>query len=390
MSSLSVFKKSKDRLQWHKYIEYFQTCSELPDSIKIEVVSSIRFFEQELGSDFLRSCNTRNHPFPKYLFELGLDSAQWLIRFKSVLERIKAIENSGYEKLLKLLRPKQKCYNEGLPFINISGSILDAGLNVRVNPTVSATKKPDLEFWDALTSENIFVEVTRLDDTDERKLIRLNAHIIFQALHMTPPYPEFSCIQKQVFKEERIDEVRTKILECKTRAHANRSFELLITEQIELGVAHRDEKDKLVEWCHQFTPIRELDFEGLPLDYDDSLRIRDNKLEHESKQIPGDSPGLIYIQADPLFFLATPLTKTIEVFQTRLAQLKSNIVGVVLFSYLGIVEENASVRVGDHYYGKRMVSALGCRALLFVANSSFSMPLSHNIRHKLYQSFEAF
>jgi hypothetical protein len=383
-----TFANSQDLYQWQKHIEYLTISKKITsESVRNQAIESLEFLRDELGKHFLKDCQHIHHPLFAYLFERSDDSYAWLIQFANTLKQLKNID-SNYHKLLKLLRPSQKCHDEGLPFINISRSFLESGFNVNILPEVDQQKKPDIKISNVKNGDTIFIEVTRpSSDTKARNIITQNSRSLFKALHQTPPYLEFSCLQKRVLDENEVDVTINEIVSTKEMGYRNNSLVVLQNDRIDLAVASGDKIDDLKKWCGANNRVQ--DFSPLTLEFDDTNRISRDKIVKECEQLPADKPGILYVQMNPIYFWVADLEKAKVTFQNRLKNFP-NVIGVALFSYIGANTEPVSFLDKMDYCGKRMVTPNVSRTIAFFYNDVFNINISVSTLLSLYSSFEKF
>jgi hypothetical protein len=383
-----TFKNSNDLFHWQKHIDYIKITESISsEEVRAEVINSLQLLSDELGKHFLKNCKQTRHPLFAYLFERSDQSYSWLIEFADTLRKLKNTD-PNYHDFIKLLRPAKKFHDEGLPFVNISRSFLESGFLVNVFPDVQQQKKPDLKISNVKNGEVIFIEVTRpAGDTGIRELIRQNSQSIFKALHLTPPYVEFSCKQKRVLTESELLITLDEIISAKVKSHHYNCFEVLENDRIDLAVAPVSKIGELQNWC--LANKRQLDFSPLSLNYDDTEKISGDKIKTECEQLPVDSAGILYIQVNPLYFWAADLENAKVRFLNRLKDFP-NVIGIVLFSYIGAFTEDSSVIEGKDYFGSRMVTAGVSRTIVFFYSKSFNGKLSAPTLQSFYSSLEKF
>ena len=380
-----VFKHPSDHGKWDKQIEFLTESETIPSQMKKDLVEAYSFLRKELGEDFLKNAWGKNHPVHFYLSNKVIDSLEWTLKLEYTLRFFKATDPK-YPSLIDKLKSVTLSSHEGIPFVDISYTFIKQGLEVRVEPNTDSTKKPDMEVFDRENNVRFFIEVSTLNESDERRKISDNYHILFNKLHFSAPCLPFSCFQKKYLDETELKITFEEIQQLNENSNSQESFLTLINDRIELAVAHEKNEAALTQWCNE-NGQRSLDLEGLPLNFDESSRISRNKIQREAKQIPAGFPGIIYIPISPLYFWVADLNMAIALFEGPLAVTK-NILGIVLYSYIGTTAGEISHHESNHFFGRKMVGERTCRDLFFVFNRNCEYEINPQTMDKIYRSFQ--
>ncbi|MEP5791146.1 MAG: hypothetical protein ABJ313_09450 [Cyclobacteriaceae bacterium] len=282
------------------------------------------------------------------------------------------------------LIPYADCWQEGMVFVEVAQSLMNAGLKARFIEENNEAKSPDIEVVNPANKNRLFIEITKVGESVERKRKSQSYHRLFPVFHNAPVLP-FSCKVLSPIPDEEFPNLINKIKGLKSEARDLNKMMIYSDCNINLAIASPQCRDELIRWANE-NNSGECDLVGLPVNFEDTLRIRDNKLKKKAKQIPDGMVGILYVEVSPLYFFVTDLTKAIEELESRLHSI-SNLFGVVLFSFIGNMPEEKLARDGMHFYSKRMLTKTLTRDLFFVHNSKCEYSVDDDTMKKLYSSF---
>lgn len=364
---------------WESRIQHVSNRIDLSEDIRSSLVNALRFLKLKFGEDFIKTCKG-DHPI---LQKLSGHPDEFLRFYEALMEIERCDGNLDFLVKEKLI-PYSDCWQEGMVFTEVAQSLLNAGLRVRFIEENNKIKSPDMEVVNPVNQNQLFIEVTKIGDSMDRKDKSQSYHRLFPLFHNAPILP-FSCKVLTPIPDEEFPNLIDRIKGLKSEVCKKGRMITYSDSRIDLAIADPNSKDELIRWSNENND-GECDLVGLPVDFEDTLRIRDNKLKKKAKQIPDGMIGILYVEVSPLYFFVTDLTKAIEELESRLHSI-SNLFGVVLFSFIGNMPEEKLAYDGMHFYSKRMLTKTLTRDLFFVHNSECGYSVDDDTMKKLYGSF---
>lgn len=161
-----VFKEIPDHTDWQKHIEFASTVENIPIDFRNSWVKALNFLFREFGKDFLKR-SPRDHPIIRMVSDKAIWRIEELISFTDTLYCLKTSSNS-YSKLLGKLRSPKYAQIEGLPFEYVARQYVKAGFRVQFPDEIKESRTPDMEIISTETKEVFFIEVSRLNESEER------------------------------------------------------------------------------------------------------------------------------------------------------------------------------------------------------------------------------
>ncbi len=380
-----IFNHDKATRKWHKRIEFAEKMDELPIKVREEYIQSLKFLNDELGKGFLK-VSGYSHFLGKRVMNWAPPEVERLNTFVKTLRDIKADKESNYPKLLKKLIPRDTYRIEGASFVDIAHSYIKQGFRVHFPHEIQGKKTHDIEVYSPRKKETIFIEVTYLEESGNRKEILNNFNRLYHKLHHIPPNLPHSCLQKVIIPEEEFPHVLNKIQELENEAYEKTTIVSYEDEYIDIAIAHPEAKEKLMKWCKN-KGNRRADVIGLSFDPDETKRIlANNKIKFEVEQLDPKAPGLIYIQVNALHFLVHDAERTISLLAPEINKYP-NLIGVVLHAEIGEFREEAHGIYEGHFFGRKEMCHGTMRNLFFIYNDKRTVPVSDTLLNHMYQSF---
>ncbi len=373
-------------MKWEKQIRYAQINPDLTQEIREELINSLTYLKNLLGKSFLKTCGVQ-HPIAQKIYNKAFWQIKELIEFANTVKSLDQ-PDSNFDKLKKKLISPVDYSNEGKYFVEIGGMLNSSGFTIEFLDESNYKKTPDLLAIDSSSGSKIYVEVSRLGQSDRNEQMRYNYHNLFEQFHFRPPYLNFSCIQLKFIEDKSMPTLIQKIKTLKQSVYNNENFQLLKDEYIDLALAHPKCQEQLENWIHENN--RQYDLKGLSLDFDDTGRIlSNNKILDKASQIPSCYPGIIYIPITlPFFFFQTNFDQAVELVQSQLNP-HPNILGVVFYSELGMsIEKSFSVEKDGNFLGVNRLQEDRIRYLFFISNYKFAMSLDSGAKNQIYNSFK--
>ena len=125
---------------------------------------------------------------------------------------------------------------------------------------------------------------------------------------------------------------------------------------------------------------------SLPLDFDYTDRLINNKLKRKVRQIPKDSIGLIYIQINIFYFFAIDIPKIIRYFSNQLTKYP-NILGIVIYSKVtNDITNDKYYFDGLSFYGTKKVFDNIQKNILFIFNEECDLVITPKSFNMIYNA----
>lgn len=378
-----VFREISDHFNWDKHIEYAARGSEVEESKRKEWIEVLTFLKQELGTGFLKTSG-KNHA----LFRKVTEKAPWrtaeLIAFVTTLQRLKN-SDSNYIKLIRKMGSAQTCEKEGIPFTEIAQMYLNSGFRIRFPEEIQGQKNADIEIQCPVSNDQFYIEVSKLAESEERNLLDGNYKVLSHEFNFQGYCLPFSCAQLRYIAPEEMPGVLSTIKSIKEMAFEKRDIIYYADDKIRLTMAHPDKVAELENWieCHDYRK----GLLGPPLNFNETNRISNYKIEQEIIQIPPNVTGLIYIPANALYFWGPDFAEATGLLQRRMNNYP-NLLGLAVYAYLIHDITPVSVVTNGHYYSIKKMNDVVIRHFLFVRNTHYKGRLAETTIKKIYSSFE--
>jgi hypothetical protein len=317
-----------------------------------------------------------------------MEKASWrtddLIRLVETMQELKA-SDSNYSALLRKLKGKESCEQEGIPFLEIIGMYRKVGCRVTIPTETKKQVSPDICIFSPVTQDNFYIEVSRLGENEERALLDQNYRQLLGVFDFDKYQLPYSCTQFRYITNNEMPGVLANIRDLKERAVRDENVIFFEDDKIRLAVAHPSKFDQLEKWIDVHDYRKGL--HGPPLDFDETYRICNNKIRKKAKQIPPEKSGLIYIPLNSLFFWVWDPVQSIMAIERQLAHYP-NVYGVVMYAHLIHNVEPVTIKESGHFYSIKKMNETVIRYLLFVQNKKYKGSLSKETLDLMHQSFE--
>jgi hypothetical protein len=378
----SIFKNQKDWNSWEKHKEYAFRTTEISDLMKKDLLDALEFIKSEFGSDFLTRTE-HTHPVRQKITDKSYWRFEDLIRFTTTLDKLKE-SSINYKKLLVKLLGTDSSQNEGIPFFETSASFYAIGSVIEFLEEIPNQKTSDLKITLPITNDVIYIEISVVNDSDLTKKMNENYRVITSFLFLKCPQVPHSGMQLQLIPNDKMNSVIAGIFKTMERA-LNHPGSLISyrDDYIDFRAENSPDFKHLEKWY--LTNNLRKGFQA-PVNYNETTRIENNKIRQKAKQIPTHATGIIYFPASTFYFMQLDIAEAITVFNNRM-KYYPNLLGVVLSSEAIDPQEPKEIKVGNHFYGVKMMNQVIARKLLFVHNESYAGDLSNNSLNSVYKSF---
>lgn len=383
---MSPDREKRNRYNWAYHIRLAER-ADLPNERKNALLQSLSFFRQELGEHFLKN----SHPYHPIYSKITGKHYDDLILAGRLMQHFKSID-CNYDVLLKKIRSYKDCEREGIPFLEVAGAYQAAGLGVKFIREEPPKATPDLELINKETGEKIYIEISKLEERDDR----VEKNTFYERVHdpiafghpMVPHGGKF--LRLPSAEEETM--IMREIQSAKGTCAREQTLISIENDLAVFGFSHSEMQKDLIAWLEE-KKCSFLSIYGPPLDFDETPRISGNKLKKKAAQLPADHPGLIYIPVSPLYFAIREVAdaELIAEFKRKLNQLP-HVLGAVIYAKVGTGSENINGAVYRDLNCHRVrVFDDGTRLdMLFVLNDKCSIPVSPNTLSKVYQTINIF
>src|SRR5262249_48246348 len=205
-----------------------------------------------------------------------------------------------------------RTYSEGIATLELAVQFQTSGLNVSFAPLVPDTGKvPDLRLRNPRTGEDIFVEISALNESNAQRFAS-DAYSRIMNLIM-PWFPVFCGRMERSFVGAELADMEAAVKTLTEQARTEQRFcSLEIADKIVLGIAPEHDVDALRKWG-QARGLQIGHSIGPSFTVDELARLAvveaTSKITKEQKQLPTDRPNLIIITADHslLFYFHNPV-----------------------------------------------------------------------------------
>ena len=375
-----VFQSVDDHYKWSKQKEYALLIVELDEIVRLDYYNAIVFLEKTLGKDFLKSSH-RNNLFRQMIIEKTEFRIYEVIEFVDALKTLKKTD-INFSELTKKLLPIDKSKKEGVPFVEIAQRFIQQKFKVSFPVENNIEKSPDIKIVNPYNNDVFYIEVSSLNDSKEKVIIRDNYHFLFDNFHHI--YPQFAFIgkQKRLINEIEYDDISKIIALAKIKVKEqeqivyysdNRFYFLIVPEKYEKELNEIVKKENL----------RLNNIDGLTLNYNLTNQII-NKIKKEADQIPIGFNGLIYFPVSPLYFITTDFKHIIARIEEYLSSYK-NILGIVIQTKIIDNKNETVIKIDNHLYRRRKIKNLSYETL-YINNKYAELKVLNDTFNKIYRT----
>lgn len=378
---IDIFKRPEYHFRWENHIAFAVRNDEVDIATRDRWVNALQFLQSILGTGFLKS--ERKHPLHRMITCKDQWGIEELIAFADTLQYFKT-SHSNYPKLFSKMRSADLFRREGKPFTEIAAIYLKMGFIIDFPNEIQGQVNPDLLASRPCNGDSFFIEVSELEESEQRNTLKKNYDELWIALE-NDDYLPYSCQQLRSIAPEEMNNVIAKIREVKLKA---RKYCLLVhfsDDKIRLAVTHPEKYEQLMQWIEEHDCRKGL--LGAPLKFSETKRISNYKIKSEARQIPANETGLIYVPVNTMYFWGIDLEAAITAIECQLQTYK-NVLGIVLYGSLQTRVGTSCVCVNRHYFTVKDMGRGVARLLVFVRNSHYTGSLKQETIDAIYTSFE--
>lgn len=375
----NIFKSERDHFKWSKQKEYLTHLETIDEETRFKAIEAISFLEKEFGKQFLK-ITTVNHPVRLMISNKAPFQIKDLIAFTNTLQILKKQDNNYNRLLLKLLSQKE-AKTEGISLVNVARLFSKEEFIISFLEEVKNHPTPDLKISNLNNKDIFYIEITKLNTSDNNNQISNNYNFFHKQFHeIQPLFPFYGHQLKSIDKDEYI-EIADIIANAKKRVKEENQIIYYADHRFNFLLAPSSDDNDFNEVCNR-NNIRPIHFDSLPINLDETSRIN-NKID-KAYQIPKDKNGLLFIAISPLYFMTTELSVAIERLESNISKHK-NLLGIILFSEIVAAKESKVIKISNHIFARKTIENL-CRESLFIFNKSCDINLSKETIEKIYKA----
>lgn len=384
MSQLRISGNPADWKNWEKLIQRCDTIEELTDVEKEKTKRAFLFLKREFGEEFLEYAVDGLHPIAYYIINSAPWTSKWLTRFAEALKSLKEVD--GYASLVQRLKHRDKFF-EGESVLEVAYKFSKAGFKITVDPlTIENKKVPDLKIVNEEAKEELFVEVSNQQQSINYSKALRTFDKISEPLTFLVFLNCYSCGRVfKVLSERHLSEIVKQINERIELMKNEDAFqELIIDDTIELAIAPNKDKDILEKWAES-RGLKVGEFRG-PLINADELQRTKAKIQREQEQLPRNSPNILVIGNNNLFFNLHDVRKGIGELEECVYEFSHILFFIVRGDYEGTAE-NEIIMKDQHLFIKRSREDLNVEQYMILLNRYCDFPVSPATISKVYLAF---
>ncbi|MGK7392133.1 MAG: hypothetical protein ACNS60_17400 [Candidatus Cyclobacteriaceae bacterium M2_1C_046] len=379
-----IFSDFKDRLRWHKLIDFIDTVDHLNDHEKDRIKKSYIKLSQILGRNFLLNGHKTNHSLCQRFINLAPDALKWTIWLADTLEGVEKINNGK----VVINRVKSNKYtHEGMAILQLFDLFQKVGFSLEFEPKIKVKEKnkfPDLKLTSNTTNKIIFIEVSNLNISDKHgdnssfsritKVLRKDAFKL--DLHFCGEI---------VVEDSDVAKAINIIEHTKIQAIENTSFIEIDQIGIKLGMAHQNELEKLKSWANR-NETRVGSLSGGSVSLDSDIQRMKNKIKRKTQQLSEDYINIIVIPTHHLFMLVGDKFEMFKQVGEYLG-LFPKIYGVLVYGNNQLAKPNIKEVLGNHIIANHQVCQ-DINSYMFIHNERCDKKMDDHLWKLFHSAFD--
>jgi len=358
-----------------------------------------------------QTASYNRHPFYAEFANSAPMARLRLIRFAESLQSLGNAE--GFDQIMtRLKKAKQPAeFREASTVVETANRFQKTGFTVIFEPEVKITttqgikkiKNPDLKIIDPKNQEEIFVEVSRLRESDKQIVAGNSFNTIWFLIHRIMddsliieenrerneqihrhvlPYAN---ILQHLDKED-LEEIIPDIIALAQKVNETKEFqELIVADKIEVAISPIHDHSKAKEWA-QKRNIRDL-VKSPPIPLHETHRAR-VKIGDKIRQLPINKPGIIIIPTHEtllLFAYSPPLI--IDELKSELEQYPQLIYVVLTLQIGESLKAPVTVSLDEHLFTKKMREDFTTETNVLINNPAFNLSISESTIKQINRAF---
>jgi len=387
MAKVTIPKKIKEFWNWDYWIQDSQLLEGLSAFEKREVERAFLFLRKELGENFLELAFNNRHPICWYIVNRAPWARKWITWFAEALKALKNAEN--YSSLLERIKDPLK-FNEAIAVLEFAYKFSKNDFKVVIDPSIEffeKRKKPDLKITDQDKQDELFIEISRLIESETEKRAFETLRRITDVLWREVPFFVYSGRVYKILSKRHLEEVCRKVEELIKKVKQSRLFqELTIDNVIEIGIAPVDDVTHLEEWASD-RGLKIGFFEGPSFEIDEIRRIR-AKIRKEQEQLPNNYPNILIISVRNFNLLSRNIDKAISELEEEVYEYPHLLFVIIQGKQLGLGEDRSFMK-GQHVYIEKTTSYHTVEKFIVLLNRFCDYKVSPSVITKVYNSLRS-
>lgn len=412
-----MFHGAEDYVNWDRYEEQIDRI-DLSTIDRQRVRSGLQYFRAVLGEDFLRDILRTGHPFSSMFTNAAPRERIFLAELS---EQMKALETTEKFHCLKerIGSRDPEASAEGLSVLEVAQKFYSAGLTVSFEPKVYVTQRsgekrakfPDVKIRDEVTSEEVFVEVSRLLVGEAQRKSRRTFQALFNIwdgltwkyrTEISADDPFGKSILPNIkfhrsMTDQELETLAKTLNELGNLVLSTNNFAALsIANVVDVGIAPPFDHEAVHEWA-KGKDLKHPPVEGPPIETDEVERAIRKIFDDDDKtakkwQIPDDGPGIVVLDTNKNLILFTHDIRYVisALEQSMLNEPKLNYIVLALtftsFEAAGIVLKE----IGTHTIVRNSRTDGSIECAVMIHNKTCRTPLSKETAERFVRSFGSY
>jgi len=286
---------------WSSFIDEINVNEAYIGLERQKIRKAFEILQKYLGDDFLTEKYMKGHCLSLKLVNFAPWTRQWLIWFSDCLEAVSRFGN--FDAIINDFK-KPELSRERFLIMRNAYRFEMSGFNVIFEPIIDVNgsrKKPDLLIENSKTQEQIFVEISELNDSDQTREINAMMMNVFMRLIQIRDIV-FAGTVHVLLSEESIDELFIRLNVLAEKAKANKIMQELCNDKIHVVLADKDNYD-FKEWCGRNGFASDGKSGGLngPSFNVDEVQRTKHKITQKMKQLSSNNLNMIIVYNNNLF-----------------------------------------------------------------------------------------
>ena len=185
----NIFINERDHFKWGKQKEYISHLDTIDDDTKNKATNALSFLELEFGAHFLKTMSV-NHPVRQMVSNKTAYQIKDLIEFTDTLQILKK-EDNNYNRLIQKLLSKNDAQTEGIYLVEVARMFLKEGLIISFIDEIKNNKSPDVKLTNPNNKDIFYIEITKLNDSDNQNEISDNYNFFHKQFNDIQPLFSF-------------------------------------------------------------------------------------------------------------------------------------------------------------------------------------------------------
>jgi|GEM_PF-1167592 len=380
-----ILKKPADYWNWERLIEHCDTLEELTDFEKEKAKQAFLEIRRQLGDDFFKDAFESRNPICQYILNRAPWTRKWITWFADATMELK--DHDNYSSLLNRIKSPSK-FHEGLSVLQTAYRFSKAGFRIHFDPSVDVEgrpKLPDLKLTDKDTKEELFVEVSALQQSKVHQDAMRTLQGVAELIWRSRPFLWYCGRIHRALSTTHLNRVTAMIQESVKKLVERGGFEEVVVQNVlDLGLATKNSRKLLDKWAANrgFKPN---ELSGPPCDVNEVSRSR-AKIRKKQAQLPRDFPTVLVIRNQGLFFDSRNVERAVSGLEEEVYEYPHLLAVVVAGGYFGTAEK-ATTAKEQHMFIRNPRPYLYVEQHLVLFNRFCRLKISPCTISKIYDGF---